>query len=130
MQVAGRRCIRRLVENREHGSISDRVEKQARLSQPRIQLLYDQQDSEEDDLFLRAVVPWGSTSDVAAPWLGGSEVTPASEIEQATAEAGAKGVDQSIKDAIGQAIPLPSLDKEMAIGRSKVGQPSDETIDV
>ena len=73
--------------------------------------------------------PWTSTADEASPWLGGNEIISAEEVSRATAEANAKGVDQTIKDGIDQAIPAQSSDEEEVRLWNKVGQSGDETTD-
>ncbi|MDE0916488.1 MAG: hypothetical protein OSB57_15045 [Planctomycetota bacterium] len=74
--------------------------------------------------------PWTSTSEEATPWLGGNELIPAHTIAEATAAANAKGVDQTIKDGIDQALPAPSSEEDMIREWDKVGQSGDETTDV
>ena len=71
--------------------------------------------------------PWTSTSDETVPWLGANELISASAVDEATALADAKGIDQTIKDGIDQAIPPQSSDEEEARSWSKVGQTGDDT---
>ena len=73
--------------------------------------------------------PWTSTADEAMPWHGSNEIIPADDIEKATALANSKGIDQTIKDGIDQAMPSQSSDEEEVRSWSKVGQAGDETTD-
>ena len=63
------------------------------------------------------------------PWHGPNEIIPADDIEKATALAYSKGIDQTIKDGIDQAMPPKSSDEEEVRSWSKVGQAGDETTD-
>ena len=55
---------------------------------------------------------------------------PAAELDRATAEADAKGVDQSIKDGLDVALPTPSSEEEEVRDWDKVCTSGDETTDV
>ena len=65
--------------------------------------------------------PWTSTSDEASTWISDGGLIPAEEVEKATAAANAKGIDQSIKDGIDQAVPSerpfrPSVKRMVVFG--------------
>ena len=84
---------------------------------------------EEGVKYVERWAPWTSTTDEALPWLGGNEILSAEEIARSTAIADAKGVDQTIKDGIDQAIPPQSSDEEVARDWDKVGNTDDATTD-
>ena len=56
--------------------------------------------------------PWRTEPCGAAPWLGSNEIIPADEVERATRDADAKGIDHCIKDSIDQALPEPSSEED------------------
>ena len=73
--------------------------------------------------------PWTSEADEAAAWRGPNEIHSADDIATATAQAEAKGTDQTIKDGIDQELPDPSSEEDTAREWAKVGTKGDDTTD-
>ena len=74
--------------------------------------------------------PWTTATPGSNPWPDTNTLVPAGEVERATAEANALGVDHCFKDGIARALPEPSSEEDNVRSWSKVGDSGDATTDV